>query len=75
MEQPPPSVIRRLLASLAENFVPENFMQARRLISHSDEDAASCGRCEKDNAVGGCGLCFACANTALSEILNPNSIP
>ena len=67
MEQPQ-SVIKVLLESLSVKFVPEHFMQARRLISHADEDGESCGQCENGKSIGRCGLCFECANGALSAI-------
>lgn len=62
------SVIGRLLASLASDFTPENFMRARRLVSYADEDNGMCKRCEKQNAIGGCGLCFNCATNALTNL-------
>lgn len=62
---PPRSLIGDLLAALAIEFKPENFMQARRLISHANEDGSSCGNCESGKSIGYCGLCFECANNAL----------
>lgn len=60
------SLIRELLDMLAVEFVPEQYLRARRLISHADEDGADCEQCGSGKSVGRCGLCFPCANGALS---------
>lgn len=66
MEDAPP-LISDLLAHLAVEFKPEHFLQARRLISHADEDGGACGTCINGKSIGHCGLCFECANKALSK--------
>lgn len=64
---PPHSLIGDLLAALTIEFKPEHFLQARRLISHADEDGNPCRSCENGKSIGYCGLCFECANNALSR--------
>ena len=64
---PPRSLIGDLLAALTIDFKPENFMQARRLISHADEDGGECTNCDNGRSIGYCGLCFECANAKLSR--------
>lgn len=62
------SAIGRLLALLASGkFTPETYLRVKRLVSYADEDNETCGRCQKQKAIGSCGLCHDCATAMLAR--------